>query len=251
MTHPSKKPLTAALREIESLAMSGGVEWSLRAKNKTFSLIQDRTTRLLKVIDQLQDKPSTASEREEPIVVARFTEGVGGNLMSVDQYERVVARLEAKIGGQKVDRCEASEILAGLIKSIEKHGNYSPVATVCFLQQALNCLGPAWQHPLQADGAQDEQVAWRDVRDERRRQVEAEGWTPEHDDEHCAAELPRAAAAYILNGSNDEAPAIWPWAKSWWKPRDVRANYVRAGALILAEIERLDRAAAPQPVGGE
>ncbi|WP_152359478.1 hypothetical protein [Pseudomonas aeruginosa] len=60
---------------------------------------------------------------------------------------------------------------------------------------------------------------------------------------YCAAELPRAAAAYILSGANDEAPAIWPFSAKWWKPRDARANYMRAGALILAEIERLDRAA--------
>lgn len=85
--------------------------------------------------------------------------------------------------------------------------------------------------------------AWIDVQAERRRQITAEGWTPEHDDLYCAAELPRAAAAYILNGANDEAPAIWPFSAKWWKPRDARSNYVRAGALILAEIERLDRAA--------
>ncbi|HGY3909242.1 TPA: hypothetical protein ACNVX4_004774 [Pseudomonas aeruginosa] len=85
--------------------------------------------------------------------------------------------------------------------------------------------------------------AWLDVQAERRRQITAEGWTPEHDDLYCAAELPRAAAAYILNGANDEAPAIWPFSAKWWKPRDARSNYVRAGALILAEIERLDRAA--------
>lgn len=85
--------------------------------------------------------------------------------------------------------------------------------------------------------------AWLDVQAERRRQITAEGWTPEHDDLYCAAELPRAAAAYILNGANDEAPAIWPFSAKWWKPRDARANYVRAAALILAEIERLDRAA--------
>ncbi|WP_409513896.1 hypothetical protein [Pseudomonas aeruginosa] len=85
--------------------------------------------------------------------------------------------------------------------------------------------------------------AWIDVQAERRRQITAEGWTPEHDDLYCAAELPRAAAAYILNGANDEAPAIWPFSAKWWKPRDARSNYVRASALILAEIERLDRAA--------
>ncbi|EPG8834211.1 hypothetical protein L4690_002825 [Pseudomonas aeruginosa] len=91
--------------------------------------------------------------------------------------------------------------------------------------------------------------AWLDVQAERRRQITAEGWTPDHDDLYCAAELPRAAAAYILNGANDEAPAIWPFSAKWWKPRDARSNYVRASALILAEIERLDRAAAPGKEG--
>lgn len=93
--------------------------------------------------------------------------------------------------------------------------------------------------------------AWLDVQAERRRQIEAKGWTPEHDDLYCSAELPRAAAAYILNGANDEAPAIWPFVAKWWKPRDARSNYVRAGALILAEIERLDRAAHGKEVGHE
>lgn len=88
-----------------------------------------------------------------------------------------------------------------------------------------------------------------DVLAERRRQVEAEGWTPAHDDLYCAAELPRAAASYILNGANDEAPCIWPFASKWWKPRDARSNYVRAGALIIAEIERLDRAAEASKAG--
>ncbi|BGE54549.1 hypothetical protein CRPA23_36380 [Pseudomonas aeruginosa] len=93
--------------------------------------------------------------------------------------------------------------------------------------------------------------AWLDVQAERRRQVEAEGWTPEHDDLYCAAELPRAAAAYILNGANDEAPAIWPFSAKWWKPTSARRDLIKAGALILAEIERLDRAAPGKEVGHE
>lgn len=60
--------------------------------------------------------------------------------------------------------------------------------------------------------------AWHDIQAERRRQNNAEGWTPEHDDLYCAAELPRAAAAYILSGANDEAPALWPFVAKWWKP---------------------------------
>lgn len=95
--------------------------------------------------------------------------------------------------------------------------------------------------PAQVRGLLGDTAAARDVLAERRRQVEAEGMTTDGDDRYHAAELPRAAASYILNGANDEAPYIWPWSKSWWKPRDARANYVRAAALLLAEIERIDR----------
>ncbi|EPB8016361.1 hypothetical protein ACRSCC_006114 [Pseudomonas aeruginosa] len=101
--------------------------------------------------------------------------------------------------------------------------------------------GPLYGAPVAQAGQVPQ--AWLDVQAERRRQVEAEGWTPEHDDLYCAAELPRAAAAYILNGANDEAPAIWPFSAKWWKPSTARRDMVKACALALAEIERLDRAA--------
>jgi hypothetical protein len=45
------------------------------------------------------------------------------------------------------------------------------------------------------------------------------------------------------NDCRDETPALWPWATAWWKPRDRRRNLVRAAALVLADIERIDRAA--------
>ncbi|EPJ9516671.1 hypothetical protein PWN83_005954 [Pseudomonas aeruginosa] len=123
-----------------------------------------------------------------------------------------------------------------------------PRAVVLYLRKEptdddLRAIHDALRSLAAAPGKEVPQ-AWLDVQAERRRQITAEGWTPEHDDLYCAAELPRAAAAYILSGANDEAPAIWPFSAKWWKPRDARANYMRAGALILAEIERLDRAAA-------
>lgn len=89
-----------------------------------------------------------------------------------------------------------------------------------------------------------------DVLAERKRQVEAEGWMPGHDDGHTSGELAQAAAAYAYyctEADNSQPPAesIFPttWDESWWKPSDHRRNLVKAGALILAEIERLDRAA--------
>lgn len=84
-----------------------------------------------------------------------------------------------------------------------------------------------------------------EVSAERRRQIEQEGWKPEHDDEHIRGEIASAAASYAvcgLKGGEALAIGIWPWSRSWWKPKDRRRDLVRAGALIVAEIERLDRA---------
>ena len=89
-------------------------------------------------------------------------------------------------------------------------------------------------------------AALRDIAAERRRQIEQEGWTPEHDDKHVRGEIASAAASYSvagLEGGEALAIGIWPWSVDWWKPKDRRRDLVRAAALIVAEIERLDRAA--------
>lgn len=96
---------------------------------------------------------------------------------------------------------------------------------------------------------------------ERYRQVAVEGWTAEHDDTHESGELARAAAAYAMCAAGDVQdrdvmaaagyagvePAIrnlWPrdWDIAWLKPRDRRHDLIRALGLIIAEVERLDRA---------
>lgn len=106
--------------------------------------------------------------------------------------------------------------------------------------------------------APDQSAAARDVLSERRRQIEAEGWTPEHDDQHEGGELAFAAASYVIGVSTltgavskgklsiQWAYRIWPraWDLKWWKPKSRRENLIRAAALILAEIERLDRLSA-------
>ena len=98
---------------------------------------------------------------------------------------------------------------------------------------------------------------------ERNRQIEQEGWNDAHDDQHRDGELSRAAACYAAHASAyqrvdhyvglDAYQTVepsrsadnygWPWARKWWKPKDPRRDLIRAGALIVAEIERLDRAA--------
>jgi hypothetical protein len=101
---------------------------------------------------------------------------------------------------------------------------------------------------------------------ERKRQIEAEGWSPDHDDDHDAGELAWAAICYaapapvyMRNRSRSKAAFVDPWP-SWWdskwdkRPRDEddvlteptpeqRIRMLeKAGALIAAEIDRLLRA---------
>lgn len=94
-------------------------------------------------------------------------------------------------------------------------------------------------------------AAARDVLVERRRQIEAEGWTPERDDEYSDETMAAAAGCYALHAYDhqqiDGAPAWWPWDDVFWKPTSPRRNLIKAGALIVAEIERLDRAGAKAP----
>lgn len=96
-----------------------------------------------------------------------------------------------------------------------------------------------------------------DVLTERERQIEDEGWDARHDDRHAPGQMAQAAAAYALAGSSagraigDELePSImarlWPsgWSREYWKPKGRRHNLVRAAALAIAEIDKLDRQAA-------
>ncbi len=113
-------------------------------------------------------------------------------------------------------------------------------------------------------------LALADIRAERVRQMHAEGWTESHDDDHHRGEMARAAACYALQstindpnrgfdaeigggttmfkrkfftvGTINISYLLWPWDGKWWKPTTPRRDLVKAAALIVAEIERLDRA---------
>lgn len=106
--------------------------------------------------------------------------------------------------------------------------------------------------------------ALSDIAAERDRQKTVEGWTEAHDDGHTGGQMAAAAASYafvasrsdfsrlfLIGNDHEGYPKwqtsvvrdIWPsWSAEWFKPKDRRHDLVRAGALILAEIERLDRA---------
>lgn len=98
---------------------------------------------------------------------------------------------------------------------------------------------------------------------ERQRQIDEEGWSFNHDDNHINDEMALAAACYAIpeqereyidTENGGEIPEFWPWKESWWKPEydphyevgtSIRGRIkelTKAGALIAAEIDRLIRA---------
>lgn len=95
--------------------------------------------------------------------------------------------------------------------------------------------------------------AEEDVIMERSRQVLVENWTAEHDDGHVGGEMATAASAYAVAGSYEAEltgietamiiDELWPvaWDTRWFKPTTPRRNLVKAAAMLIAEIERLDR----------
>lgn len=94
---------------------------------------------------------------------------------------------------------------------------------------------------------------------ERQRQIDVEGWTPEHDDEHDKGELAIAAACYAwravgfinLVDGKEEPPPSWPWDKKWWKPKSPHRDLIRAAALLHAELERQGRLARESEDSGD
>lgn len=85
------------------------------------------------------------------------------------------------------------------------------------------------------------------IAEERQRQIEKEGWTAEHDAEHKEGEMAIAAACYAYPNYDEDweiqSQLKWPWENHWWKPSgDRKRDLVKAGALIAAEIDRLNRA---------
>ncbi len=120
--------------------------------------------------------------------------------------------------------------------------------------ECLDCrvhIGPSYCEPDPLTVPQ----AWLDVQAERRRQIAVEGFDTSNDDA-SAGQIALAAGCYALHaggigtdwpgGIRNGSALFWPWDEEWWKPKSARENLVRAGALVLAEIERLDRSATEQ-----
>ncbi|EEL8988053.1 hypothetical protein G7198_004546, partial [Salmonella enterica] len=136
-----------------------------------------------------------------------------------------------------------------ILKHAERAGNNS-----CPENEYRNITGERTQPESPLYEQQDIPEAWRDVIAERQRQINI-GRTPEHDDQYENGSLVLAAACYARQAGmwgtdwsvyyrDAVVPDSWPWAREYWKPSSPRRDLEKAAALILAEIERHDRATA-------
>lgn len=146
-------------------------------------------------------------------------EGVGYVVYDAEALERFNASVE----GVNRDRRAVKELLETVPKSF-KDDLCETVAKAVDDNIALDITGSQ---------------AGLDVIRERARQINEEGYTVVQDDSYDDNELARAAIAYAV-GNIGSWPMTWDFEK--FKLTDRRRNLVKAAALLIAEIERIDRA---------
>lgn len=91
--------------------------------------------------------------------------------------------------------------------------------------------------------------------EERERQIDEEGWTPKHDDEHVNGELADAAVCYAATKNIyfmekvfvifRKYTPLFPWNRYAFFKKEKhtrKRQLIIAGALLIAELERLERA---------
>ncbi|MFG9185677.1 hypothetical protein ACEP1U_33590 [Pseudomonas aeruginosa] len=262
--------------KLEQPAKVGGVRFSAGVSSR---LVVEAAQRLY----EFESTPEKEAERIEqlqafreqldPLNLAPHAEAFNeapAEVLKPEQAER------PEVVGYRIMRAQADKIYQRVDKAAaEYEAGRSALGYMEDIAEAALCLRNRLDDLLAAAPGNSVPQAWLDVQAERRRQITAEGWTPEHDDEHDSGELAAAGAAYALHAADhlnpysqgdggDEAPSCWPWhdgiagrgegpektEPAWWKPSTPRRDLVKACALALAEIERLDRACisqSPQP----
>lgn len=145
---------------------------------------------------------------------------------SADEQERAILDLI----GERDRMEEVADALAAAIAPPEVLGEHSSA-------------NDPWQNALEyaADHPAEESAGIRLFAAERRRQVDAEGYTAEHDAGH-AADLAAAAVCYATPEWKRRWDGFsWPWDYRFWKPtpNDRVRELVKAGALLAAAVDDL------------
>lgn len=209
--------LRRLLAEIDSLAGSVEVSGLIRDARACAEKARSRTAKAIKIVAELDAQQSKWPHDESP--EERFEWFLQNTIDRAPEPLRRLGELLSRLMDDD-DWKTADRLLIGTCVAMAEHASRAAL----------------------------------DVQTERRRQVEAEGWSPEHDDEHASDEIAAFACLYAM------PPAARDWDASStgygetlgqailpenWQPKlgDRRRELVKAGALILAEIERLDRQA--------
>ncbi|EMM6198933.1 TPA: hypothetical protein ACRNCK_001176 [Pseudomonas aeruginosa] len=240
-------------------------------KNESGAIVsvtrQDKEGRLLSVIAESQPSPAQAEQTEGFTHFPELLESVQQmDAMLKAEAERPIVSFEKYMQVMYARDENAKRLDAALARVAELEANLG--AALGLLRESRgfvdrdNPLNESGQIKLleEIDAFLNSPVAqvqhsvpraWLDVQAERRRQVEVEGYHGFRDNHYINYELSKAARAYIevswhalSGGLPCKKPESWPWMAGF-KWADGRTMLVKAGALILAEIERLDRAAAP------
>lgn len=147
------------------------------------------------------------------------------------------------------------------LKASASHSQFILVNTIKEGIDAIDAEAPARGYVIEA-GLLGSAGAYA-IAAERRRQVEAEGYDATHDDHHVNGELACAGAWYALPPESEQATTagrLWPY--DWELPKEPaytdsttddqklamrKRELEKAGAMIAAEWDRLDRILARRP----
>jgi AcrR family transcriptional regulator len=142
--------------------------------------------------------------------------------------KQIIDGLEARLSTERELRECAEKNLATLAAWIDGTGDGWPLSGHAYtIRKAIESEREKFHGESSALGM---------IAEERVRQIHR-GFTAEHDDEHTSEALASAAVAYAWSN-----PDMWPFEPESWHPsEDPIRDRVKAGAFIVAEIERLQR----------
>lgn len=193
----------------------------------------------------------------KPFTSARavpYSSIVGGGIMLLNEKGACVAQLAIMAGGK-----EASDaISAELMQRIEAGGKFDRYANIETVVRVNATHHGATEDEIAAFlSGKKEFISWvirkveptavRDVMVERLRQQTAKGYSAMHDDEHDLFELARAGACYALLAAGYQPEheiirKLWPFPEEIKPSATRRRDLVNGASLMIADIERLDRA---------
>lgn len=148
--------------------------------------------------------------------------------------DQLVWRRDQEAKGELVEEDLSEEaLLKELFKAYDETRKTCPVE--------YGTMEPAFMLTVFAQILKNEGL--QDVIKERNQQITKHEYSPEHDDRRIDYELSEAAIVYAGYRTDwkGKPPKRWPFDRSYWKPKTYRENLVRSAALILAEIDRIDR----------